>query len=72
MPEHCHDPCMLAGAATKDLELPLTLTLEEVQRGGEKDLTIIRRLADGVSGRLIPVDEAVAVQLTPGIREGTR
>ncbi|EIE19208.1 HSP40/DnaJ peptide-binding protein [Coccomyxa subellipsoidea C-169] len=63
---------MLAGAATKDLELPLTLTLEEVQRGGEKDLTIIRRLADGVSGRLISVDEAVAVQLTPGIREGTR
>jgi hypothetical protein len=63
---------MLGVAATKDRELPLTLTLEEVLRGGEKDLTITRRLADGVSGRLIQVDEAVPVQLTPGIREGTR
>ncbi|BDA49616.1 DnaJ homolog subfamily B member 4 [Coccomyxa sp. Obi] len=59
-------------SATKDQELPLTLTLEEVSRGGEKDLTITRRLTDGVSGRLITVDEAVALQLTPGIREGTR
>ena len=63
---------MLGVAATKDRELPLTLTLEEVLRGGEKDLTITRRLADGVSGRLIQVDEAVPVQLTHGIREGTR
>lgn len=62
----------MTNAATRDQELPLTLTLEEVARGGAKDLTISRRLADGVSGRLIPVDEATTVRLTPGVREGTR
>ena len=43
-----------------------------MQRGGTKQVTVARDLADGVSGGLLTVDELVSVQLTPGIREGTR
>ena len=63
---------MHTGGGGNVTEVPLSLSLEEMQRGGLKQVTIARDLADGVSGDLLTVDELVTVQLTPGIREGTR
>lgn len=65
-------PWGCAGSGRGATEVPLSLSLEEMQRGGLKQVTVARDLADGVSGGLLTVNEAVSVRLTPGIREGTR
>ena len=53
-------------------ELPLSLSLEEMARGGAKQVSYTRNIADGMSGKLLAVEELATVQLTPGVREGTR
>ena len=69
--------CMHAGMRTSGgegsaTELPLSLSLEEMARGGSKQVAYSRNIADGMSGELLAVEELATVQLTPGVREGTR
>ena len=53
-------------------EHPLSLTLEEIYRGGMKRVECPRTIIDGVSGHDMPVTELLNVRITPGVREGTR
>ena len=62
----------MACAGNQVAEHPLSLTLEEIYRGGMKRVECPRTIVDGVSGHNMPVTELLNVRITPGVREGTR
>ncbi|GAX73987.1 hypothetical protein CEUSTIGMA_g1437.t1 [Chlamydomonas eustigma] len=53
-------------------EVPLKLTLEELMRGTKKKLRVTRKIVDGASGKSLPVQDMIEVEVQPGWKSGTR
>lgn len=53
-------------------EVPLYIKLDDLYKGTTKRLSITRHITDAASGKRLPVQEQVTVNITPGWKEGTR
>lgn len=48
------------------------MALEDLFRGTTKRLRITRHILDGASGKQVPVQEELAVEIRPGWKDGTK
>jgi len=52
--------------------VPLNVTLEELYTGTTKKRKVTRHIVDGASGKAMPIEETLEIQVKPGWKEGTR
>ncbi|KAG9302746.1 hypothetical protein G9A89_009523 [Geosiphon pyriformis] len=60
------------GGAANDVVHPLALSLEDIYKGVTKKLKITRKLYDASSGRQVPTDKMVEIQVRPGMKAGSK
>lgn len=54
------------------IEVPLSLTLEELYTGITKKRKVTRKIVDAASGKALPIEETLEIQVKPGWKEGTK
>ncbi|KAG2493632.1 hypothetical protein HYH03_008149 [Edaphochlamys debaryana] len=59
-------------AQPSKVEVPLKVTLEDLSRGVTKKLRITRHIVDGASGKMMPVQEELQIDVRPGWKDGTK
>jgi hypothetical protein len=55
-------------AVPQSVEVPLTLTLEELYTGCTKKRKVTRHIVDGATGQRVPVEEVLEIPVKPGQR----
>ncbi|GFR50868.1 hypothetical protein Agub_g13155, partial [Astrephomene gubernaculifera] len=59
-------------AGPAKVEVPLKVSLEDLYLGVTKKLRITRQMVDGASGKMVPVQEEIQIDVKPGWKEGTK
>eukprot|EP00184_Porphyridium_aerugineum_P000200 CAMPEP_0184695690 /NCGR_PEP_ID=MMETSP0313-20130426/3253_1 /TAXON_ID=2792 /ORGANISM="Porphyridium aerugineum, Strain SAG 1380-2" /LENGTH=361 /DNA_ID=CAMNT_0027154199 /DNA_START=169 /DNA_END=1254 /DNA_ORIENTATION=+ len=71
-PGHGAGASMSGGRKGPDLEYDLNLTLNELYTGCTKKMKITKSVVDAASGRSVPLEQIVSIEVKPGYKKGTK
>nr|CAG8621979.1 1611_t:CDS:2 [Entrophospora candida] len=60
------------GSGTPEVKYTISLTLEEIYKGTIKKLKVTRKIIDGPTGKQVPTDKILEINVRPGLKAGTK
>ncbi|CAJ0895531.1 6437_t:CDS:2 [Entrophospora sp. SA101] len=60
------------GSGTSEVKYTISLTLEEIHKGIIKKLKVTRKIIDGATGKQVPTDKILEINVRPGLKAGTK
>ncbi|CAH1763450.1 6446_t:CDS:2 [Entrophospora sp. SA101] len=60
------------GSETPEVKYTISLTLEEIYKGTIKKLKVTRKIIDGPTGKQVPTDKILEINVRPGLKAGTK
>jgi len=61
-----------SGGGASEVKHSLPLTLEEIYKGTTKKLKVTRKLIDSATGKVVPTDKILEINVRPGMKAGSK